>query len=57
MESYVQGGRITITARAYPTVALEEKANLYIFNNGTTPISVKSLDAWQMNKVVLKPFN
>jgi beta-fructofuranosidase len=56
VESYVQGGRITITARAYPTVALEEKANLYIFNNGTTPISVKSLDAWQMNKVVLKPF-
>ncbi len=55
VESFVQGGRMAITSRVYPTVAVDDLASLYLFNNGTTPITVRSLDAYQMTHVVMHP--
>jgi beta-fructofuranosidase len=48
VETFVQGGRLAITSRVYPTVALGSKSGLFLFNNGTTNIHVKSLDVYQM---------
>ncbi|KAL5710597.1 beta-fructofuranosidase [Ranunculus cassubicifolius] len=50
VESFGAGGKVCITSRVYPTLAIGSDAHLYLFNNGTTPITVKKLDAWSMNK-------
>jgi hypothetical protein len=55
VESFVQGGRTAITARVYPRTAVDNLANLYLFNNGTNPITVRSLAAYQMSHVVMHP--
>jgi len=55
VESFVQGGQMAITSRVYPTVAVDDLASLYLFNNGTTPITVRRLDAYQMTHVVMHP--
>jgi beta-fructofuranosidase len=55
VESFVQGGRTAITARVYPRTAIDNLANLYLFNNGTNPITVRSLTAYQMSHVVMHP--
>jgi beta-fructofuranosidase len=52
-ETFVQGGRFAITARIYPTLAIGSNARLFLFNNGTTPIKVKSLDVYQMDGVTM----
>jgi hypothetical protein len=46
VESFVQGGRMAITSRVYPRVAVDNLANLYLFNNGTTPVTVRSVDVY-----------
>ncbi|KAH7425879.1 hypothetical protein KP509_11G075800 [Ceratopteris richardii] len=51
VETFVQGGRVCITSRVYPTLALDNAARLFVFNNGTMPIALKSLDAWKVSKV------
>jgi beta-fructofuranosidase len=56
VESFVQGGQTTITSRVYPKVAVDNLANLYLFNNGTIPITVRSLDAYHMSHVIMHPF-
>jgi hypothetical protein len=56
VESFVQGGQTTITSRVYPKVAIDNLANLYLFNNGTIPITVRSLDAYHMKNVIMHPF-
>jgi sucrose-6-phosphate hydrolase SacC (GH32 family) len=53
VESFVQGGRMAITSRVYPRVAVDNLANLYLFNNGTTPVTVRSVDVYQMTHVVM----
>ncbi|CAM6104416.1 unnamed protein product [Calypogeia fissa] len=53
VETFVQGGRFAITARIYPTLAIGSNAKLFLFNNGTTPIKVKSLDVYQMGAVTM----
>ncbi|KAK9726953.1 hypothetical protein RND81_05G248100 [Saponaria officinalis] len=50
IESFGGKGKSVITARVYPTLALEDKAHLYAFNNGTTTVTITSLIAWSMNK-------
>ncbi|CAK9880617.1 unnamed protein product [Sphagnum jensenii] len=55
VESFVQGGRMAITSRVYPRVAVDNLANLYLFNNGTTPVTVRSVDVYQMTHVVMHP--
>ncbi|KAG0567020.1 hypothetical protein KC19_7G104500 [Ceratodon purpureus] len=51
VESFVQGGRMVITSRVYPTMATDQAAHLYLFNNATTSINVRNIDAWQMHSV------
>ncbi|CAM6106224.1 unnamed protein product [Calypogeia fissa] len=51
VETFVQGGRLAITSRVYPTLALNSNAHVFLFNNGTTSIRVKSLDVYQMGSI------
>eukprot|EP00249_Psilotum_nudum_P024138 c29104_g2_i1 orf=514-2226(+) len=56
VETFVQGGKACITSRVYPTLAIDEAASLYLFNNGTMPIRVKSLTVWEMQSANLHNF-
>jgi len=56
VESYAQGGRRCITSRVYPTQALHGAAKLFLFNNATTAVKVRSLNVWQMDSVSLRPY-
>lgn len=48
IESFVQGGRMTVNTRSYPTVAYDRNALVFLFNNGTQAVNVRSLQIWQM---------
>ncbi|KAM7255355.1 hypothetical protein ACFE04_020596 [Oxalis oulophora] len=56
VESFVQGGRSTITARVYPTKAIYGDAKLFLFNNATEASVTASLKIWQMNSAFIRPF-
>ncbi|KAM7258879.1 hypothetical protein ACFE04_014620 [Oxalis oulophora] len=56
VESFVQGGRSTITARVYPTKAIYGDAKLFLFNNATEASVTASLKVWQMNSAFIRPF-
>lgn len=49
VESFGAGGKTCILSRVYPTLAVNDAAHLFLFNNGTVPITVQSLTAWDMN--------
>eukprot|EP00253_Pinus_taeda_P027237 PITA_27237 len=48
VESFGEGGKACITARAYPTLAIGKDAHLYAFNNGTSTVTASKLTAWEM---------
>ncbi|KAK7294360.1 hypothetical protein RJT34_17249 [Clitoria ternatea] len=50
VESFGGEGRACITARVYPTLAINDEAQLYAFNNGTSEVKITSLSAWSMKK-------
>ncbi|XP_068478811.1 beta-fructofuranosidase, cell wall isozyme-like isoform X2 [Phaseolus vulgaris] len=50
VESFGGEGRACITARVYPTLAINDKAQLYAFNNGTSDVNITRLSAWSMKK-------
>ncbi|KAJ4953532.1 hypothetical protein NE237_030364 [Protea cynaroides] len=50
VESFGGKGKVCITSRVYPELAIFNKAHLYIFNNGTENISISKLSAWSMKK-------
>ncbi|KAK7402261.1 hypothetical protein VNO78_14383 [Psophocarpus tetragonolobus] len=50
VESFGGEGRACITARVYPTIAINDKARLYAFNNGTASVKITRLSAWSMKK-------
>nr|AEV46327.1 apoplastic invertase [Solanum tuberosum]AEV46328.1 apoplastic invertase [Solanum tuberosum] len=50
VESFGAGGKTCITSRVYPTLAIYDNAHLFVFNNGTETIKIKSLNAWTMGK-------
>ncbi|XP_024639080.1 beta-fructofuranosidase, cell wall isozyme isoform X2 [Medicago truncatula] len=50
VESFGAKGKTCITARVYPTLAINDKAHLHAFNNGTVDVKIKKLSAWSMNK-------
>ncbi|WVY99908.1 hypothetical protein V8G54_025978 [Vigna mungo] len=50
VESFEGEGRACITARVYPTIAINDKARLYAFNNGTASVKITKLSAWSMKK-------
>jgi beta-fructofuranosidase len=51
IENFVQGGRMAVTSRVYPTEAVKEQAHVFLFNNGSTQVTVRKIDVWQMNDV------
>ncbi|CDP17005.1 unnamed protein product [Coffea canephora] len=50
VESFAAGGKVCITSRVYPTLAVFNNAHLYAFNNGSQTVTIKKLEAWSMNK-------
>ncbi|XP_027344359.1 beta-fructofuranosidase, cell wall isozyme-like isoform X1 [Abrus precatorius] len=50
VESFGGEGKACITARVYPTLAINDKAQLYAFNNGTAAVKITRLSAWSMKK-------
>ncbi|CAJ1955437.1 unnamed protein product, partial [Sphenostylis stenocarpa] len=50
VESFEGEGRACITARVYPTIAIDDMAQLYVFNNGTASVEITKLSAWSMKK-------
>uniref|UniRef100_A0A7N0VE17 Uncharacterized protein n=1 Tax=Kalanchoe fedtschenkoi TaxID=63787 RepID=A0A7N0VE17_KALFE len=55
VESFGGNGLACITARVYPTLAIDEAAHLYAFNNGTRAVEISRLEAWSMKKARLAP--
>ncbi|KAL4388289.1 hypothetical protein GQ457_09G005830 [Hibiscus cannabinus] len=49
VESFGGGGKACITSRVYPTMAINQAARLYAFNNGTQAMNIAELNAWSMN--------
>ncbi|WJX79527.1 Invertase [Trifolium repens] len=54
VESFGEGGKTNILSRVYPVLAVTHQAHLYVFNNGTEPITVENLKAWNMKSANLK---
>ncbi|XP_052181300.1 beta-fructofuranosidase, insoluble isoenzyme CWINV1-like [Diospyros lotus] len=50
VESFGGGGKACISARVYPSLAIDGGAHLYAFNNGTQSVTVSRLTAWSMKK-------
>lgn len=50
VESFGGEGKVVITARVYPTLAIGDGAHLYAFNYGTQSVKISSLSAWSMKK-------
>ncbi|KAL5579475.1 hypothetical protein UlMin_011917 [Ulmus minor] len=50
VESFGGKGKAAITARVYPSLAINNEAHLYVFNNGTESVRMKRLNAWSMKK-------
>ncbi|KAF8369650.1 hypothetical protein HHK36_014311 [Tetracentron sinense] len=50
VESFGGGGKACMTARVYPTLAINNGAHLYAFNNGTEGVRITRLSAWTMKK-------
>lgn len=48
MESFGGEGTACITARVYPSLAIDGAAHLYAFNNGTEEVKISKLAAWSM---------
>ncbi|CAN8288024.1 unnamed protein product [Cochlearia groenlandica] len=48
VESFGGGGKVCITSRVYPKLAIGENANLFVFNKGKQSVNVLSLSAWSL---------
>ncbi|XP_047311903.1 beta-fructofuranosidase, insoluble isoenzyme CWINV1-like [Impatiens glandulifera] len=53
VESFGGGGKVCITSRVYPSLAIKEAAHLYVFNNGASPVRISKMKAWSMKKGVI----
>ncbi|CAD6261005.1 unnamed protein product [Miscanthus lutarioriparius] len=53
VESFGAGGKTCILSRVYPSLAIGNKAHLYVFNNGRMDVKVSRLAAWEMKKPVM----
>ncbi|KAK6911902.1 Glycosyl hydrolase family 32, C-terminal [Dillenia turbinata] len=50
IESFGGYGKTCITARVYPTLAIDDKAHLYKFNHGNQTVTISRLSAWSMKR-------
>ncbi|GLJ07563.1 hypothetical protein SUGI_0069740 [Cryptomeria japonica] len=48
VESFAEGGKTCITSRSCPMLAVNEKAHLFVFNNGDSNVILHRLTAWHM---------
>nr|XP_043627787.1 beta-fructofuranosidase, insoluble isoenzyme CWINV3-like [Erigeron canadensis] len=55
VESFGGEGLACITARVYPSLAINDQAHIYAFNNGSQILSISSLSAWSMKKAQIVP--
>lgn len=53
VESFGGGGKVCISARVYPTLAINKAAHLYVFNNGSEAVKIAKFDAWSMKTAKL----
>ncbi|KAH7366513.1 hypothetical protein KP509_18G082000 [Ceratopteris richardii] len=57
VETFAQGGRTVITTRSYPTIALDRLANIYLFNDASTSIEVRSLTVHELSDINIHYIN
>lgn len=57
VESFSGKGKTCITARVYPSLAIGNKAHLYVFNNGTVGVKISRLSAWSMKNARIAPIS
>jgi len=50
IESFGDGGKVVITSRVYPLLAIEKDAHLFAFNDGSQSVVISKLDAWSMRQ-------
>ncbi|XP_059303688.1 beta-fructofuranosidase, insoluble isoenzyme CWINV3-like isoform X2 [Lycium ferocissimum] len=50
VESFGGGGKTCITARVYPTLAINDKARIFVFNNGSQHVEISNLNAWSLKQ-------
>ncbi|XP_061351070.1 beta-fructofuranosidase, insoluble isoenzyme CWINV1-like [Gastrolobium bilobum] len=50
IESFGEEGRVCITSRVYPSLAVDKDSHLYVFNNGSQSVVISILNAWNMNQ-------
>ncbi|KAI3690610.1 hypothetical protein L2E82_48739 [Cichorium intybus] len=55
VESFGGEGIACITSRVYPKLAINEQAELYVFNNGTQSVTMSTLNAWSMKRAQIVP--
>ncbi|XP_047154073.1 beta-fructofuranosidase, insoluble isoenzyme CWINV3-like [Vigna umbellata] len=48
IESFGEKGKICITSRVYPSLAIGKDAHLFAFNNGRQSVVISELNAWSM---------
>ncbi|KAJ8755810.1 hypothetical protein K2173_024355 [Erythroxylum novogranatense] len=53
VESFGGEGKVCITSRVYPTLAINQDAHMFAFNNGTENVMITSLSAWSMKKALI----
>ncbi|MBA0678024.1 hypothetical protein Goari_019391, partial [Gossypium aridum] len=53
VESFGGGGKACMSARVYPTLAINNAAHLYVFNNGSEAVEMSKLNAWSMKKAII----
>ncbi|KAH1114018.1 hypothetical protein J1N35_007396 [Gossypium stocksii] len=53
VESFGGGGKACMSARVYPTLAINNAAHLYVFNNGSEAVKIAKLNAWSMKKAII----
>ncbi|KOM49575.1 hypothetical protein LR48_Vigan08g040200, partial [Vigna angularis] len=54
VESFGEGGKTIILSRVYPQLAVLKQAHLFVFNNGTEPITMEKLKGWDMKSAQIK---
>ncbi|KAK4719039.1 hypothetical protein R3W88_017377 [Solanum pinnatisectum] len=50
VKSFGGGGKTCITTRAYPTLAINDNAHLFVFNNGSQHVDISNLNAWSLSQ-------
>lgn len=56
VEAFAQGGRTVITSRIYPTEAIYDAAQVFLFNNATGVNVTANVKIWQMDSADIHPF-